>query len=185
VSLQLELQALAREVQRPFEQIATRFPLGAKDLADDSVGTSEIAALPQARVFLNGATNHTSTGNWQKVPMDSTTFDTGGGTAHFDNANDRLIARIAGTYIVTAGAGLAANGTGTRGIRITKGGTQIKQGDFRNPTTADSTIMSTSDIVVLAVGEYVELEAFQSSGGNLAYAVGTHFVNLAFSWQSP
>jgi hypothetical protein len=71
-----------------------------------------------------------------------------------------------------------ANSTGFRQIRIVKNGT-----NFNNliavPVTADGTHMSHTDIFELVATDYIELQAYQNSGGNLSI-LSTNYTTFSF-----
>lgn len=81
--------------------------------------------------------------------------------------NSRLTAQKGGRYDCTCTVEFAANATGIRQVFFKKNGTTVLQGARQNATSAFNAIFQATQTVVLAAGEYIELEAYQSSGGGL------------------
>lgn len=92
---------------------------------------------------------------------------------HSTSSNtDRIVAVVPGLYMVTAGCIFAANATGYRELRIYKtlsggGTTQLRAERVINNGATDETRVSTSVLVELAVGDYLQAIARQTSGGAL------------------
>lgn len=79
----------------------------------------------------------------------------------------RLTATTIGKYVVTANVGFDANATGTRmvGIKL-NGSTYVAQQTWAG-FAGDSNIVSLTATISMNVGDYVELFAYQTSGGAL------------------
>lgn len=106
------------------------------------------------------------TGAWTKVQFNVEVTDALG---EFDPVtNYRFTATLAGRYLVTAAVVWAGNATGQRAIMAYINGVS----SFRfvgNPATsaADWVGLDYGQVFDLAAGDYVELYAYQASGGNL------------------
>lgn len=120
------------------------------------------------------ATQTLTTSTWTAITYDQTVVDTYGGHSNSTN-NSRYTAQVAGWYIVFGSACYAVNTTGQRGAAIAKNGTRVQgAAGFAQATSALSTATpSPPTIVYLAAGDYVEIQAYQSSGGNLATVSGS------------
>lgn len=83
--------------------------------------------------------------------------------------NSRYTAVVAGWYLVIGYFGLAASAAGVRLIRINKNGSTLplSQVDMTSPTAAVTAALQAAAFVQLAVGDYVETNVFQTSGGAL------------------
>jgi hypothetical protein len=94
-----------------------------------------------------------------------------------DNAtnNTRYTAVIAGKYQLSGGIGFASNATGFRSAVWRKNGAVINGSAVNIPTISGtpSLIPARTITVYLNVGDYVELWAFQNSGGALNTSVAT------------
>jgi hypothetical protein len=121
------------------------------------------------------------TGGSNKLIGGSGGFDTE--TMDNDSMHDtvtnssRLIFQTAGTYLVGAQAAFASNATGRREIEIRlnaagnpASGNQIARGSV--PATNGATILSCSRPFSTSAGSYIELFAFQDSGGALNVLAG-------------
>jgi hypothetical protein len=112
--------------------------------------------LPQARVY-NSAAISTATGTPKILTFDSERYDNGG--LHSTSANTgRLTATIT-----------ASNITGSRYVGLKVNGATYVAFDERQAVTVAGrpTIVTVSTSYQLAAGDYVEVEVFQNSGGNL------------------
>ena len=103
------------------------------------------------------------------VTYDAEEFDTDGFHSGSVNTGRMTIpSGKAGKYLLIANTIFAANATGARSTNFMKNGTSA--GAFQQLVSAGSstsTIFSMSAIVDLAVGDYVEVNAYQNSGGAL------------------
>jgi hypothetical protein len=102
-----------------------------------------------------------------------------------DIANDKIIIKTAGLYIITAKAVWAANATGTRFNIIYKNGTTAIA-EHRHAATPGSnykTVLSTEPMP-FAVNDYVQLQLSQSSGGSLSTADSDGLPYIAAVWYA-
>lgn len=155
-------------------RILERMPSGL-----ESIGTQHLAPVPAARVYRNAALNHTATGTLQTIAFDTEQYDT---TGIWDAVSPtRFTFSQPGIYHVGGGATFQVSAVGDRlaALRV-NGTTQIARNDGNVSGTAFSgNNVSTS--YLFAAGDFVELLAYQSSGGNLAYAVGIE-VHMYAEW---
>lgn len=88
--------------------------------------------------------------------------------------NSRLVCRTAGVYLITGQLGFAANSTGIRRAAILVNGSAVGslQGHQAAPSPS-ADYSNVSEVVELAVGDYVELQAYQTSGGALSLVTST------------
>jgi hypothetical protein len=131
-----------------------------------------------------------TTATFTSITMDAEDADTNvGGTAQHDlvTNNSRFTAVYPGWYQVSGGSGWAANATGRRGCRPAVNGVLINGSGTLVPTTAAGTcqVPARTDLVYLNVGDYVEMQGFQDSGGNLNTAVsGEQMSSMDVVWVS-
>lgn len=120
-----------------------------------------------ASVYRTTTYSHTSTGNWVAIPFDNEFDDSD--TCHDNSTNNtRLTCKTAGVYIVTGSLVWDVNSTGIRGLRFRVNGTGEVYGSTTEPNNgANDNNMSSSAIIKLAVNDYIEMQGFQNSGGNL------------------
>ena len=126
------------------------------------------------------------------VPLATEDADTGGsydGAMHSTSSNNsRVIATTAGRYRLTARESWAANATGRRLLDVTKntGGTfaagslVLSAAPAFTLTAADVCRVDAECELDLAANDYVEMWAYQTSGGNLALdtAAGSNYLTL-------
>lgn len=128
-----------------------------------------------ARVYNDAAFSHNSSGNWLAITFNSERFDTDG--MHSTSSNtSRVYAITAGTYLLTGHANFAANSTGYRqlGLRV-DGATFIGISAANNIGSGASLNLSVGAVYELTANQYVELCAWQNSGGTLAIAAWDAF----------
>ncbi len=152
----------------------------------DDVGSSTwtlIGPADSVRVFNSAAITLTTT-TVTALTFDSERWDTN--TMHSTSSNtDRLTAKVAGKYLVQGYAGFSANAAGERQLRIDKNNTSIEAAEQRSAVGAGATeYMVVSALVDMAVNDYVQLKAYQTSGGNLN-VVAQAEVSPQFSMQGP
>jgi hypothetical protein len=145
------------ELQRQIDALKKRL---------DMLATIEQPAIA-CRVYNDADFVHNSTGNWLAVTFNSERSDPY--AMHSTSSNtSRITVPISGWYLVTGHIRFAANATGYRQAAIRYGGSNYLalQAD-NNPDGANTTIMSLATLYYLAASDYIELVAFQDSGGNL------------------
>lgn len=104
------------------------------------------------------AVTFTSTDRWDPNGLHSTSVNPSRTTVLED-----------GKYLVTAGGKWALNATGFRQMVIRKNGTLALKVNTKNPTAGSATFQDVSVIADLVATDYVEMDVFQTSGGNLNF----------------
>ena len=125
---------------------------------------------PMASVYRSAALSHTLTGNYQAISFD---------TEHFTNTDSmwaigsptRITLTTIGIYLVTGVVTFGPSATGLRSIRINKNGSSAAYGNLVPGNAAINYLNVCGVIEATAVTDYVELAAYQDTGGNLAYNV--------------
>ncbi len=78
-----------------------------------------------------------------------------------------------GYYLVGAVVRYSGNTDGARDIRIEKNGTRVWLGQTTYPSTTTGAEVSTSVVLYLAAGDYIEVAVWQNSGSTLKIESGT------------
>ena len=102
------------------------------------------------------------------VTFNSEVFDTNG--FHDNSTNNSRItipSGKAGKYLLTSQITFATNGTGTRIVKIYKNGSLFALPNISVASSSDYIAFNSTTLVDAAVGDYYEVYAEQSSGGNL------------------
>ena len=147
------------------------------DLANSSVTPAKTGVVPAARVFNSGNIS-CGDGTFTTLTFDSETFDTD--TIHNTGSNtSRLTATTAGIYVVTGHATFDANATGRRALEIRLDNTSSLALQTVASPGAVNHELSVTTIYALTAGQYVELRAFQNSGGSLN-VLATPFFGMAW-----
>ena len=143
--------------------------------ADSTAATGLKWATPSsastfAGVRLYNSTDQSIANNTQAtLTWNTETFDTDGFHSTSSNTG-RITAPTgkAGYYLLTANLTYAKNATGERFLILMKNGTKVNQQSYGNFGSGAYISMSFSDVIYLAVADYVELQTYQSSGGALS-----------------
>lgn len=126
------------------------------------------------------------------APLTFTTEDVDtdvAGVGGHDNSSNtsRYTARYAGWYRVSGAASFAANSTGRRITYIAVNGSVVNASETISPASAtgSSHALARAKCVYLNVGDYVEIQAMQDSGGNLATSsgFGPSNSNMSIQWE--
>lgn len=132
----------------------------ASAVSPGSISTASISAIPAVRVF-NSASQSLPNGTNVVLSFDKESFDTA--DLHSTTTNtSRLTAPVNGVYRVSASIGFTTAGGRDR-IELLKNGT-VTLFNTQNPTTGDNTFLNSTDLVRLNAGEFVEVNAQQTSG---------------------
>lgn len=82
--------------------------------------------------------------------------------------NSRLTVPTTAKYLVTTVIGFAANATGQRVIRFRKNGTTYIRGHAGPDGGSQAPAVNLSSVVALTAADYIEVMAYQNSGGSLS-----------------
>lgn len=112
-----------------------------------------------------------TTGTTTKITFTSSNFDTTSGMF----ASSRFTPTIAGYYQINTNVTLTLGSTtGLRACYIYKNGTQYAAGSTSNGYTGDYSTSSVSSVIYCnGSTDYIEVYAYQNSGGNLATIAGS------------
>jgi len=119
---------------------------------------------PSARVYRD-TTQAIPNGIWTPISFNQERWDT-------DNiwvltSPTRLTCRTAGLYHITGHVGFAANNNGWRQIEVVLNALTSWGPQGGPPKTTYWTILTTTTQLYLQIGDYIELQVFQDSGGAL------------------
>lgn len=144
-------------------------------------GIDFLLAPPRCRAYQSTLQTLT-TGTAAVVTMTSEDIDTDG--IHSTAVNtSRMTIVTAGRYRVIASVAFASNATGLRRVRILRNGSTIASTQLQ-AVNGSTTSMQCVDEVLCVATDYIEMDATQSSGGNLDTAVGTASTFLHVVWVS-
>lgn len=176
------LRRVFRGIQQNFDALAALFPLAANSM--------NFQQLPQARVYRATNTAAIATGVWTAVGFDAEDYDLGTTDGMHDAVNvNRLTCRVAGLYVLHANICWDAAAGGSRGARFRLNGAGGPWAEEEIPANvaANFTQLNISTEMRLAVNDYVEVEAQQTSGGGLVIIASgaASATNFCASWRSP
>lgn len=141
---------------------------------------------PIAELRQNAVQSIAVSGTWTAINLETEDVDSVNGHDTATNPS-RYTAVYPGWYLVSGGVGYASNATGRRGARFAVNGT-VAQGSealLQAPTTAGGmSVPARAKLIFLAVGDYVEIQGMQESGGALNTNTGSGGTNMSISWQS-
>ena len=152
----------------------------------DLTVTHDIHAVNATRVRVQRSTDQTiPTATWTPQSFDIVTFESnpsGASSQWSASYPTRLTSVVTGVYLVIAHTRFYYNSTGSRGINITKNGVSMVANLQQASTTAsDNPHLQVIEIIFLAVGDYIETNVYQNSGGNLNTNSGSN--NLYLEWM--
>ncbi len=106
--------------------------------------------------------------NWSSIAIDTTQYDNYGGHSNVTN-NSRYVCQVPGWYSVCGIAVWNTNGTGARASRTTVNGSPIAGATSFTAALSANNVGVPTPVrdVFLNVNDYVEVQGWQSSGGNL------------------
>lgn len=126
-----------------------------------------------ARVY-NSASLTIPNGSWTALTFDSERYDTD--TIHDTVTNNsRLTCKTAGKYVMFGTFFFAADATERRAIGIYLNGTTWISWSQLSATPSGVWAATVSCIYKLAVNEYVELKAWQNTGGDLVVVLAGNY----------
>lgn len=117
-------------------------------------------------------TQNLTTATWTTVTMDAEDLDSAGGHSTVTN-NSRYTAQYAGWYQVGGAAAINTSATGMRATRWMVNGSVLNASQITDQGVASfpHNVPARAKHVFLNVGDYLELQAYQNSGGTLATVV--------------
>lgn len=117
-------------------------------------------------VVLNAVQSHTNTGSFQTINW---TAQNDKGDMHDLSVNpNRVTIRQEASYIITGRVSFAAFGLGTRGIRLRLNAAFLTRTEtFILPQSIQETAVSFNITLYLKEGDFLDVQSFQDSGGNL------------------
>lgn len=115
---------------------------------------SGVTSVPNVTVFSLPADSEIE--DWSVTAMHSTTV----------NPN-RITCQKEGTYLITATVLFATNGTGRRALEFWKNSATQYKASEQPAHGGGEAILSASRYIDLAVADFVQVRAFQDSGGSL------------------
>jgi hypothetical protein len=141
-------------------------PVTAARLNNMEAGITAAIAPPCAHVYHN-TTQSIPNSTFTTVTFNSELFDTDG--VHSTTVNtSRLTCVTTGKYLVTANIAFAANATGYRRILLRANAATDLAEDIRSNVGGSlHTICSLQSQIGLTAGDYIEILAWQDSGGAL------------------
>lgn len=119
---------------------------------------------------------------WTSITMDVEDYDNDG--MHSTSSNtSRATCVTPGRYLFIAGCDFTANTTGSRGYKLIKNGSAsyAKQGQALSNTGTD-VAYTTAVVLLLAAADYIEVQAWQNSGGALSTSNGDGQPRLQAMW---
>jgi hypothetical protein len=170
ISQRLELENVQRELKR-LQGAIKNLPSGKPVIQKviERVVTQAPDAVETLGVSLNLSGIYTASNTtWLTLIWDFEVFDDGGFHTYPVNG-DKIIVPVGkgGRYLVGGSVGFAANATGSRGVALLVN-TVMKAYQLVGPGDAVGVnAVGVTKAIELAAGDYLQLQAFQSSGGNL------------------
>jgi len=153
-------------------------------IATNTANISTLTIRPRANIRQT-AVQSIPNGAYTSISFQTEDYDTPSGHDPVTN-NTRYTAPITGKYTFSGGVAFVANGSGLRGTRWAKNGTALNASASMFVTVgagAASRITAQTIGVDLAAGDFVELQAFQDTGGAIntfATAENASFMHVLY-----
>jgi len=145
---------------------------------DDAVKPEIPPAVASARVY-DASDQTIGTAAWTAVEFDTERWDTD--TIHSAAANTKLTCNTSGIYVISGHVRFAgdATSTGLRDIRIRLNDTATIAQERRTNIDTNAIHLSITTQYQLDAGtpDYVELEVYQNTGGNLDIKAQANYTN--------
>lgn len=149
------------------DQLLSRLVSEVDSLNDRVKGLERGEVKPSAGARVTRSAAQTiATGVATDIAFDEQRFDSGGFHSTSVN-NERYTTLVSGIYVLSGGVRWASNTTGYRQITMRLNGTTPIGADRKDALQTGPTIQCLTTVYYLDVGDYVTLEGFQNSGGNL------------------
>lgn len=132
-------------------------------------GITYLLNPPQCHAWQSSAQSVTS-GAWTSISLNNTTTDPYAGHSDTTN-NSRYTAQVSGWYEISGVVAFIANAAGYRAAKCVVNGAVINAStgySWNNTGSWNSAVTTPVRVVFLNVGDYVELQGFQNSGGALS-----------------
>lgn len=141
-------------------------------------------SMPHARVYNSAAISHATSGSNQIITFNSERYDTGSCHSTVSNTSRLTVpSGGGGVYSIGGCVGFLANATGVRYAYIVVNGATTIALNTAPATSAIDTRVTVACDYLLAAGDYVELGAYQNSGGALNMtATGNMCPEFWFRW---
>lgn len=171
-------------VPTPFHFTALTEPTAANLNAGIEDALAFLLDPPRCSLYRSSALS-LSDNTWTLVSWDSESWDSD--AMHSTSSNtSRLVFTTAGRYLVTLNAWFAVNSTGGRAVNLTKNGAGsrsasnvvLSDGGVQSTATAE-TLVSVSVERSFSANDYIEMWAWQGSGGALNLQAGTNKTTLS------
>jgi hypothetical protein len=141
---------------------------GAKAMGINAQGQIDSPTQFRTSAYRN-TTQSIGTGSFTSVQLNAEDYDVG--TMHDPVTNNTRITIPTGgggLYLIVGRFAFAANSTGVRAGKLLKNGaTALAQSNINNAGAADAVALSVVSTAVLAAADYIELQVYQNSAGNL------------------
>lgn len=162
-------------VPTPFHFTALTTPTAANLNAGIEDALAFLLDPPRCKVYNSGAQS-IGDGSFTALTWDTEEFDTD--AMHSTSSNtSRIVCKTAGTYLLSGSISWASSNAGIRrGARWLKNGsssnTQVMITPPGTGTAGVPTVHAPTVMMSLAVNDYVELAAYQDTGGSLSTVAG-------------
>jgi hypothetical protein len=157
------------------------------DAADLNTGVRDPITWAIERAFMRAhaaATQSIGDSSWTSLNLATEDVDRANGAASTQHSTSSQTSRFtcvyAGWYLACPAAAFASNGTGRRGVRIAVNASPLDAGGVimqANTSSGINGFPGGSDLVFLNVGDYVEVQGFQSSTGSLNASAASGDIN--------
>lgn len=137
--------------------------------------------VPAATLYMTSAWSPSSGTTGLTVPWNASAYDNWAGHSNSTN-NTRYTVQVAGVYAVSAAVCWTGNATGLRISELWKNGSMLPGTEIYEGAdgTNNVTVVNPPYLVQCAVGDYLEVNGYQNSGGSLATVTSSCYFTVEF-----
>lgn len=140
--------------------------------------------MPRGKATQTGTGQALTTATYTGVLFNSEDYDTTGVSHSIVTNTERIVITTPGLYTVAASVTFASNATGIRKASITLNAGTTVVNDSRGAIAGSTTTCNMSADISLAANDYLWVQAYQNSGGNLSLDTSVGSTWLSVRWVS-
>lgn len=167
---------MARTVPASASEAPGNFLTGALWNAQVKALTDFVTGAPSAQLYASTAQSVPDGTGATILALDSEVWDSDGGHSTTTNTS-RYTVQVAGKYLVLGTMTFGNNTSGIRGVGINVNGNSVRGSTVQSTTlpTANTWVGQANTVIQCAVGDYIEMYCFQTSGAALSTNPSTKF----------
>jgi hypothetical protein len=152
-------------------------------IANGSVGTAKVGAIPCAKVRETSTLYVGSGGSAAAIPFHTVDFNVG--SVYAASAPTRLTAPVSGKYLVIANVAWQANPLGNRIVYLARNSAWFAKSTNSGASGTYAPVQAVQGVCQLNAGDYVEVWVWQDSGSILTANEPSALPSFSMNWIAP